>query len=151
MLSQLHTTYYGPSWHGPTLRELLADVTAVEAVQHAIADVHSIWEIVLHTAAWKRVVIVRLEGTPVSLQGEADWPRVPNAGAAAWQDARQQLEEANAALLARVAQLSDADLDSPVPGQNVSVYATLHGVIQHDVYHAGQIALLKKTLRGARP
>lgn len=148
LLRQLTATFDGPSWHGPTLRELLADITADQAAQRGIAGAHSIWEIVLHSAAWKRVVAVRLDGAPMSLEGEADWPPVRETNAAAWQSALAELDAAHDALVERVWGLADRDLDRGVPGQNVSIYSTVHGVIQHDIYHAGQVALLKKTLRG---
>ncbi len=147
LLRQLEVTYQGPSWHGPTLRELLADVSAEQAARRGIAAAHSIWEIVLHSTAWKRVVAERLEGAALTLEGEADWPPVTDTGAAAWQTALAELDAANEAVIVRVRELADVDLDRAVPGQNVSVYATVHGAIQHDIYHAGQVALLKKTLR----
>ncbi|MGH7471862.1 MAG: DinB family protein, partial [Longimicrobiales bacterium] len=67
--------------------------------------------------------------------------------AGAWADAVRRLDAVNHELVERVGLLVDADLDRFVAGQDVSVYTTLHGVIQHDIYHAGQIALLKKALR----
>ena len=146
LLRQLKATYHGPSWHGPTLRELLADVKPEQAAQHGIASAHSIWEIVLHSAAWKRVVAERLDGHKASLQGEADWPKVSDTSAEAWQASLAELDAAHDAVIQRVAELVDPDLDRQVPGQKASVYATVHGVMQHDIYHAGQIALLKKTV-----
>ena len=56
LIRQLHQTYHGPSWHGPTLKELLEDVSAKQAAKKGIRNAHSIWAIVLHAAAWKRAV-----------------------------------------------------------------------------------------------
>jgi uncharacterized damage-inducible protein DinB len=148
--SQLHYTYRGPSWHGPTLVELLKDVTAEEAAQTAVPNVHSIWEIVLHAAAWKKAVQQRLEGKQVSLQGEEDWPSVVDTSYRAWADALAALDAAHASLEARLRNMTEADLDRKAPGQeDTTLYRTVHGVMEHDVYHAGQIALLKKALRGS--
>jgi uncharacterized damage-inducible protein DinB len=148
LVSQLHHTYRGPSWHGPTLFELLADVSSVEALEKPLPGSHSIWEIVLHSAAWKRAVKRRVDGEPVRLDGAADWPEVSGDSDRAWRDALADLDAAHVALEARVRKLEESDLDNPSPtDRDVSIYATLHGVIQHDIYHAGQIALLKKAVR----
>ncbi|MEX2283244.1 MAG: DinB family protein [Gemmatimonadota bacterium] len=144
LIRQLQNTYHGPSWHGPTLKELLADVTAGQAEKKGIRNAHSIWEIVLHAAAWKRAVERRLEGAATSLQGEEDWPPVEHSSESAWRTALDDLDTAHDALVGRVRQLAPTELDRFAPAQKVSLYATIHGVIQHDIYHAGQIALLKK-------
>lgn len=149
IVEQLNYTYRGPSWHGPTLMELLQDVTEQEAGQLVLPNTHSIWEIVLHCAAWKRAVTARLDGQPADLQGEADWPPVvDHSDSRAWRDALADLDAAHAALEARTRQMAEPDLDRPAPGQAMTLYRTVHGVMEHDVYHAGQVALLKKAIRG---
>jgi uncharacterized damage-inducible protein DinB len=148
IIEQLNFTYRGPSWHGPTLMELLQDVTEEEAAQVLLPNTHSIWEIVQHCAAWKRAVIQRLDGEQVSLQGEADWPPVVDPNNRAWRDALAELDAAHGALEARSRQLADDDLDRNAPRQDMTLYRTVHGVMEHDIYHAGQIALLKKAMRG---
>ena len=148
LVSQLHHTYRGPSWHGPTLVELLADVPAEEALKRPLPGAHSIWEIVLHSTAWKRAVRRRIDGEAVRLEAVEDWPEVSGDSERVWRDALADLDSAHVALEARVRQLKESDLDHPSPtSKDVSIYATLHGVIQHDIYHAGQIALLKKAIR----
>jgi uncharacterized damage-inducible protein DinB len=150
LVAQLNHTYRGPSWHGPTLVELLSDVTAKEALARPVPDVHTIWELVLHTAAWKTAVRKRVSGEPVRLNGEDDWPPVAGNSERAWRDALADLDAAHVALEARVRALGDSELDRGSPtDKTVSIYATLHGVIQHDIYHAGQIAVLKKALRAS--
>jgi uncharacterized damage-inducible protein DinB len=148
LVAQLNSTYRGPSWHGPTLVELLTDVTAPEALYRPVPNAHTIWEIVLHSAAWKTAVRRRVDGEAVRLQEAADWPPVSGDSERAWRDALADLDAAHVALEARVRRLGEGELDRPSPtDRNVSIYATLHGVIQHDIYHAGQIALLKKAIR----
>ena len=142
---QLQNSYHGPAWHGPPLRELVDGIDVRTATARPLARAHSIWEIVLHTAAWKRAVVRRLNGEVVDLDGEEDWPPQPEQPTKAqWDAALADLDAAHDALAQRVAQLSAADLNRPLPGRGVSAYATIHGVIQHDLYHAGQVAILKK-------
>ncbi|MCI0434367.1 MAG: DinB family protein [Gemmatimonadetes bacterium] len=148
---QLRAAYSGPAWHGPALRELIGDVTPREADRRVAPGLHTILEIVLHAAAWKREVVRRVDGAGGPLPDDQDWPRPAQPIEHAWPAAVAELDDAHAALTARLVALRDGDLDRPAytpeAGTQVSVYATLHGVIQHDVYHAGQIALLRKWIR----
>jgi uncharacterized damage-inducible protein DinB len=142
---QLQRAFEGHAWHGPAVRELLADVTAAKAAGRPLPNAHSIWEIVLHMATWERVVRRRLQGEAVAdLPTEEDWPPVRDSSEAAWRRAIDDLEQANHDLRNTMARTSEARLAEMVPGKDHSVYIMLHGIIQHDLYHAGQIAVLKK-------
>lgn len=127
------------------MKELLSDVSAEQAARRPIESAHSIWELVLHISAWERIVRERLTSeTAVEPTDEENFPPVRDASEEAWKETLMRLEEGNRALRDRIAQLDEAQLDDIVPGAPYSVYFMLHGVIQHDLYHAGQIALLKK-------
>ncbi len=148
---QLERALYGEAWHGPALAGLLADVEAEGAAAHPIAGAHSIWEIVLHVHAWHGGVARRLAGAETDLLGADDWPPVVDTSDPAWRTARSALRESHAALLRSVAALPPESLGRLAPGGSWSLYQTLHGLVQHDIYHAGQIALLKKALAGSEP
>lgn len=152
---QLRRAFEGGAWHGPALREVLADVTAERAAARSMVGAHNIWEIVLHVTAWHGAVQRRLEGEPAQLPVEGDWPRVTETSAARWSETLLALEQSYQSLQRTIAGLTDAQLNNyiygtlgaepdPPTGAGVSVYLTLHGVVQHDLYHAGQIAILKK-------
>ena len=143
------------AWHGTPLRQLLSDVDYSQATVRPFAGVHTIWEIVLHMTAWKNEVRRRLGGAPAGLPTEGDWPSPAVAGPQTWCEAVDALEDAHRALVAVIARVPEAQLftptnDSRAPetGQGVSHYVLLHGIVQHDVYHSGQIALLKKAVLG---
>lgn len=142
--SQLRRAYEGVAWHGPSLREILAEVTANQAQARPVAGAHSIWEIVLHIAAWEDAVRRRLEADPAPVSEEKDWPAVTDTSEGAWKNALAALEAGHLRLREAISRLTDDDLNNLVVGQEYSIYFMLHGVIQHDLYHAGQIALLKK-------
>jgi uncharacterized damage-inducible protein DinB len=145
IVDQLQRAFEGHAWHGPAVRELLADVSAAQADARPIAQAHSIWEIVLHISTWEHIVRRRLQGEVINgLADEEDWPAVRDSSEAAWRQAVHDLEERHRALRDAVAQLDEARLTAKVPGKDHSVYVMLHGIIQHDLYHAGQIAVLKK-------
>ena len=145
---QLHRSYEGEAWHGPPVRELLEDVDAETAAARPIPDAHTIWELVLHMTAWQDAATRRLEGDPAYLTDEEDWPPVLEPGDEAWSDTLAAMDVTRRRLTEAVGRLTEAELYGLVIEQEYSGYRLLHGVVQHDLYHAGQIALLKKVARG---
>ncbi len=144
---QLRRAYEGEAWHGPSLKEILAGVTAAQAAARPLGAAHSIWEIVHHVAAWEAIVLRRIGGEVVkNVSTEVDWPPVRETSEAAWQGTLKALESGNRRLREAIAQMTDEQLRARVPGKESSFYGELHGIVQHDLYHAGQIALLKKAL-----
>jgi hypothetical protein len=136
----------GGAWHGPSVAELLADVHARRAAEHPIRGAHSIWELVRHIAVWERVVARRLSGERVEPTTEEDWPAVPAPSDGAWQRDLEDLEHARGELRRALLDFDERRLDEQVPGRDHSYYVMMHGVVQHDLYHAGQIAILKRAV-----
>jgi len=134
----------GDAWHGPSLEEMLAEVSPGTAAARPIPRGHTIWELVLHVTGWTDVFRRRLEGTAVEEPEQGDYPPVPEPTADAWEEARRDLFRAHDALVARVERLSPADLDAPVPGRGFPARFLVRGAIRHAVYHSGQIGLLRK-------
>ncbi len=141
---QLKRAYVGPAWHGPSVRELLANLTPEIAMRRPIPRAHTIWEITLHILAWERAVLTRADGTPLKLTDPEDWPAIEESDASAWNRLLEQLDESHRQLLAMLSGLTDEELDEIVPGEKYTIYFMLHGLIQHNLFHAGQIAVLKK-------
>ncbi len=141
---ELKQAFEGEAWHGPSVLEVLADVTAEKAAARPLPDAHSIWEIVLHIAAWESAGRRRLLGDRAQLSAEEDWPPVIDTSEAAWTGTLDFLKNNHMELRSEISSLSESRLDEPIIEGMSTVYRTLHGVIQHDLYHAGQIALLKK-------
>jgi len=141
---QLRRAFAGNAWHGPALLELLEDVDAAAAAARALPDVHSIWELVLHIAAWDGAACRRLAGEKCQPSGAANFPPMPKPTKAAWRKAIANAKRTHEALVKTVAALPESRLRERVPGKRYDFYFMLHGVVQHELYHAGQIALLKK-------
>lgn len=141
---QMKRVYEGEAWYGSGLREILADVSAERARERPLAGAHTIREITLHIAAWMGAVRLRVEGEAVDEPEEGDWPKVEGAGEEAWEETLARLDRAHEQLVKAVSSLSDQALKDKVAGRDHSVRFTLHGIIQHNIYHAGQIALLKR-------
>ena len=148
ILDQLKRAYEGNAWHGPSVREVLAGVSAAQAHARPLRNAHSIWELVHHIAVWENVGRRRLEGdrAEINISSPEDWPPAEEKREASWEKALALLDRGHEALCAAVARLDESRLDQPIMEGLSSAYVTLHGVIQHDLYHAGQIAMLKKAL-----
>ncbi len=143
----------GDPWYGPSIARVLEGVGHEAAAARPIAGAHSIWEIVLHMRSWVDEVSRRLE-TGVAREPEAgDWPEPPAPTAARWRQARSGLADAHARLQRRLGDLPAdrlgamvGDQRNPALGTGVTCHAMLHGLLQHDAYHLGQISLLRKAL-----
>ena len=142
---QMKRAFVGEAWHGPALMELLEGVTAATASAHPLAPAHSIWEIGRHITAWKHALRRRMNGEAVELTGEQDWPPVSDVSETSWIETIEELKRAHNELESAVAALDDGRLHDTVPGKDYDLWFMLHGAVQHDLYHAGQIALLKKS------
>ena len=142
ILDQLNRAYTAQAWHGPAVLEVLDGIDAEAARRRPIRSAHTILEIVVHMAAWKDIVRRRLEGEKFDVRPEMDWP-VPGEGATAWAAALESLGRAHAGLRESIARFDPLRLDQAPAGGSIA-YVLMHGIIQHDLYHAGQIALLRK-------
>jgi uncharacterized damage-inducible protein DinB len=141
---QLRRAFDGSAWHGPALLELLEDVDAATAAAKPLPKAHSIWELVLHIAVWDGAGLRRLEGEKYQPTGLANFPPVSTPTAAAWRKAIAETKRRHEALVKTVARLPESRLRDRVPGKRYDFYHMLHGIAQHELYHAGQIAILKK-------
>ncbi len=142
---QLKRAFEGNAWHGPSVREVLSSVTAAQAARRPLAQCHSIWELAAHISTWQRAVRRRLmEKTFFEPPEEENFPSIQDTSESAWRKLLDELQEGQRDLRDAILSLKEEDLDAQVPGKDHNVYVMLHGVIQHDLYHAGQIALLKK-------
>lgn len=148
---QLERTWDGDAWHGPSLKELTSGLTGRQAAAQHLNEAHSIWEIVLHCRGWMREVARRLGGAAPAEPEGGDWPEVGEPTDARWEAARTELGAAVAELAKKIRAFDEARLSErvgaqrdPALGTGSSYYVTLHGAVQHNLYHAGQIALLKK-------
>jgi uncharacterized damage-inducible protein DinB len=147
IVDQMDRAFGGDAWHGPSLESLLEGVTADQASKHPIPSAHSIWELVNHIASWNSIVGHRASGKRVDVSPEQDWPPVWEATHVAWKRSLEHLRECRSRLRAAVKNLREDQLEEIAPGKDHSKYVMLHGAIQHDLYHAGQIAVLKKAIR----
>ena len=155
LIDQFRRAHDGDPWHGSPLKGILAGVTAEQAARKPPNGAHSIWELVLHVTAWRNEVARRATGAPAGEPEAGDWPDVGDPTPQRWNAALAALDESHQRLVTVTRTLPDQRLLQPANdtrdralGAGVTYYELLHGIVQHDAYHAGQIALLKKMANG---
>jgi uncharacterized damage-inducible protein DinB len=152
IIDQLQRAFDHDAWSGPSLRDTLQGLSASQAAARPLAEAHSIWELVLHLTTWTSTVCRRVEQRQNVPPAAEDWPAVPaSVDENAWQGAIHELCRAHEQLLTVAQSLTAHELDQVLgeerdraDGSGVSIYVLLHGTAQHYLYHAGQIALLRK-------
>ncbi len=142
----LRKTYCGEPWHGPSLKETLIGVTPEMAYSQLPGGLRAISVIVDHIAFWMEVVRQRLDGKIVEPEPEDDWRAPTEMTKKAWDKTLARMEIAFESLVNRIQSLTPGQLEGPASGKSYDNYTMLYGVIDHNVYHSGQIALLRKSL-----
>ena len=150
LLRLLDEGYDHPTWHGPNLRASVARVKAREALWRPGAKRHNIWELALHSAYWKYTVRRRLLGEQrgsFALKGSNWFPSPAKAGKKEWRAVRTLIAEEHRKLRAAVAKVLPGTLHKKMAGSKWTAAQSISGVAMHDVYHAGQIQLLKRLMK----
>jgi uncharacterized damage-inducible protein DinB len=150
LLAFVDSAYDVRSWHGPNLRGSLRGVTAAQAGWRIASGRHTIRELAIHAAYWKYVAARRLTGAKrgsFSLKGSNWFEREGQPTPAEWRADLQLLEESHRAFREVVASLAPRDLSRTPRGAEFNNFALVSGVAAHDLYHAGQIQLLKRMMK----
>ncbi len=141
----------GPGWHGPSVQQILKDITAEEARTKPTTGSACIWELVLHMRAWERETLSGMNGERVrteEITREEDWPPLKDSSDEAWAALKEEIAVGHRELRERVKKLTPEDLDLKVDSQaDYPLYALIHGIIAHEAYHGGQLGLIKASLR----
>ena len=144
--TQMKQAFEGPCWAGPSFMDILEGVDAKAAAAKPIAGAHSIWEVVMHVVSGQQIMLRFVRGESNTAASTEDWWQpVPDAkDTVAWTKTLDLLKKQEAELSAAVAQMTDAQLEKPFVTDGSSAYNNLHGHVQHNLYHAGQILMLKR-------
>jgi len=137
---QLERSWRGEAWHGPSLHEILKGVDEAKASRRPIAAAHTIWELLLHASTWERAALLRVRGQEFTPSDEENF----RTASGSWGDAIAAADAVHDELVAEIRTLADDRLWEKSPGCPYNNYFLLHGVVQHNLYHAGQITLLAK-------
>lgn len=144
----LMTVYDGSPWYGDSITDVLNSITPDSVGIRLSPDGHSIIELVHHIAAWREFAAEMLAGNAdfrIDINSPDDWRTIVQPTPDDWNAARERLEDSRHKLLNLLGDFPDERLAETVPGRGFSFDFLLHGVVQHDVYHLGQITLLRRT------
>jgi uncharacterized damage-inducible protein DinB len=141
---QFSIAFEGDAWTGPSIMEVLGDIEPAKAASKPIPNAHSIWEIAEHMNSTIKNVIKRIRGDKTPLTDEEDWPKVTDTGKRSWDELIARLKATHNELLSEIAKLKSEQINEPVYEGYSTYYVTLHGLVQHNQYHLGQISILKK-------
>ena len=144
LADQLTRALNGDAWHGPSWREALEGITREAALHRPIPEAHTIAEIVLHATTWHDVVRRRLEGESPEVSDAQDWPAASFSDEASWSAAVARLFETGNTLAATVRRFPAGKVHGTRPGVDGTWFELIIGELQHVLYHAGQVGLLKK-------
>lgn len=145
----LKMIYNGSPWHGASLLHLLKGVDYLQASQRPVSGGHTIWELVQHILNWREFAIKKMEGETdfdITLNSSDDWVYSQAPIEAQWQNLLSELVASQQTILEILESWFDEQLDEKVPGKDYTFYTLLQGIMDHDIYHAGQLALVRKAL-----
>ena len=142
--SLIKSCYEGPAWHGPAVLEALEGLTAAD-VHHRMNGSHNIIELVYHMASWKLFVLKKLEGDmDFDVVGDINFVRFDQPTRPDWERECARLQEMQDVLMERLKRVEDSTLVEGVPGRSYNFFFLLTSIVNHDLYHLGQIIQLKK-------
>ena len=144
LLGQYDRAMNGDAWHGDPVWKVLDGISPGIATRRVQANTHTIWELVSHMTFWETEVCRALNNLPARSMVELNFPAMPEGTNQNWSDTLAGLRQSNADFRQCVSELDPARLDETTPGRKRSIYVDVHGVIQHHIFHAGQIVILSK-------
>ena len=150
VISQLREVYEGDPWYGKAVTKLLKEVNE-KVVFQKLNGQHSILELVWHMITWREFTIDRLRHSPqmqLEYFNKNDWRKLDHNDVTLWPQGLERLQETQHELIESLKHLGGSILDKQVPDRSFNFRKLLYGVVQHDIYHLGQIAYLNKLLHG---
>ncbi len=137
-------TFNGPAWHGPSVQEVLKDISNKDALK-TVGNAHNIAELVFHMIAWRNFLIKILKGEKdYEVSPEENFQKINSISSKEWTDLKSRLQASQDELMELLSKENDEILNQKVGNRKYTFYKLMHGIIQHDLYHLGQILLVNK-------
>jgi uncharacterized damage-inducible protein DinB len=145
LVQRYDQTMSGDAWYGYPVWKILEGIDASCAAALLVPGTHNIWQLVMHMEFWERIAVRRFSGPARPEEDDAgNFPATPAPNEAEWQKTLESFRVSNNEFRQTISALDSSSLDKNTPGGQHSFRYELVGVIEHHIYHAGQIALLKK-------
>jgi uncharacterized damage-inducible protein DinB len=145
LVSQFETIYNGEPWYGNSISKILEEVTEDSAFWQSTAGTHSIAQLVWHMIYWRESLIKKLENNleyKSSMKSEDNWRTNENLKLLGWKKLLSQFEESQNKIFNLLQKENDSFLEKPY-SKTATMHELIKGIIQHDIYHLGQIAYIK--------
>ncbi len=138
--------YDGSPWIDVSVMPVLKEITASQASSRVLPEWNSIWEIVNHMIFWRMNVMKRVQGEVMKTPLDNYFFTVKNSSARAWITTLKKFEKTQQQWIKFLAKFKEKDFEKIYPGNKLTYYEHIHGILMHDVYHLGQIVMLRKAL-----
>lgn len=148
ILAHYDAVMSGNAWHGDPIWQVLNTISAEDAAARPVANVHTIWELVMHMIFWEEVAAQRLKGMSAGLVEARNFPEQPPATEENWHKTLDEFRASNRSLREALGKLEPGKLNELTAAGKRTYDGEAHGVIEHHVYHLGQIVVLRKAQLG---
>lgn len=136
--------YDGDPWIDVTILGVLKNVSPQQAAKKIAPGRNSIWQIVNHIISWRENVLLRVQGNVINTPNNNYFIEIADISETAWQQSLERLQNSQQQWITFLKHFDESDFDKIYPSNKMSYYEHIHGIIQHDAYHLGQIVLLTK-------
>lgn len=136
--------YHGDPWIDVTILETLKNISAKQAIKKIAPGRNSIWQMVNHITSWRENVLLRVQGNEIITPSNNYFMEITDTSENAWKKSMKRLENSQHQWITFLKTFDESDFDKIYPNNKMSYYKHIHGILQHDAYHLGQIVLLSK-------
>lgn len=146
---QLDEVYNGSPWYGRSVRDILQKIHPQKAGLRLHGEGHSIFELAEHMLSWRNYLIEKLNGNHafiIEVNDQRDWKPQRPVSENDWQNLLDAFDKSQSSLLAKLRNAKENELAGMVPGKSYTFRPLIEGIIQHDIYHAGQLVTTAKSL-----
>lgn len=150
LIASLSEIFEGEPWYGESVMRKLENVPYIIGDKICIPESHNVSQIVSHLIAWKTFTLEKLKGNAdysIVINSEEDWPEIEVSSRKEWEDLKHDLVVAQSSLYEFLKKKNDDFLDQNVAGREYTYEYLINGIIQHDIYHLGQIGIIQSQLK----
>lgn len=148
IIRQLHEIHDGALWFDQCFKDKIGNLTDSEAITTPMPPIHSVAEHVAHMLAWRKECILMFTGIKTALMNSpADWRSNDELRIVGWHNLKNEFFNSRYALIQLIENHDDSFLETKFPGQDYTFHYLIEGIIQHDLYHMGQIGITIRLLK----
>jgi len=136
--------YNGRPWVDVTIMDTLKNISAEQSAKKIIPERNSIWQIINHMIAWRENVLLRVQGNEMITPNNNYFTQLEIISETEWQKALERLVNSQEQWIHFLENFDESQFDKIYASNKMTYYEHIHGILQHDAYHLGQIVLLSK-------